>query len=68
MPLQLKDGSFSALPLPENRTDAHRILAELRQTDPVHDDPARQCWMLTRYRLSSGDPQAAHPVFLRSPS
>ncbi len=50
MPTQLKDGYFSAWHLPENRADPHRILAELRRTDPVHYDPARQCWMLTRYR------------------
>ena len=50
MPTQLKDGYFSALHLSENRADSHWILAELCRTDPVHYDPTRQCWMLTRYR------------------
>ena len=52
MATQLKDGYFSAWHLPENRADLHRILAELRQTAPVHDDPARRCWMLNAIMMS----------------
>jgi|GEM_PF-4550491 len=47
MATQLKDGSFSACHLPENRADPHRIFAEPRQTPPVNHDPTRRCWMLT---------------------